>query len=130
MVVEGLEDEDFKAVRVAAGDSVSLALSDNGELRCWGSFRVSRRLVGQSSRHADDIRNHSTAKVYSVSTLMTSLLCINSSLSRSRTSPRTRLYKSRLETTTLSRCRLKAKSLLAGTASNASSVAKSFNVSR
>lgn len=40
MVVQGLEQEDFKAVRVAAGDSVSLAISDNGELRCWGSFRV------------------------------------------------------------------------------------------
>ena len=38
MLVEGLED--FNAVRVAAGDSVSLAISDNGELRCWGSFRV------------------------------------------------------------------------------------------
>lgn len=41
MLVQGLEEEDFRAVRVAAGDSVSLALSDNGELRCWGSFRVS-----------------------------------------------------------------------------------------
>lgn len=43
MLVEGLEQEDFNAVRVAAADSVSLAISDNGELRCWGSFRV--RLV-------------------------------------------------------------------------------------
>lgn len=41
MLVQGLGEEDFKAVRVAAGDSVSLAISDNGELRCWGSFRVS-----------------------------------------------------------------------------------------
>lgn len=41
MLVQGLQEEDFKAVRVAAGDSVSLAISDNGELRCWGSFRVS-----------------------------------------------------------------------------------------
>lgn len=41
MVVEGLQDEEFKAVRVDAGDSVSLALSERGKLRCWGSFRVS-----------------------------------------------------------------------------------------
>lgn len=33
--------EPFRAVRVAAGDSVSLAISDRGELRAWGSFRVS-----------------------------------------------------------------------------------------
>lgn len=41
MLVQGLQDEDFKAIRVAAGDSVSLAISDRGELRAWGSFRVS-----------------------------------------------------------------------------------------
>ena len=41
MLVEGLQDEGFKAVSVAAGDSVSLAISDLGELRAWGSFRVS-----------------------------------------------------------------------------------------
>ncbi|KAK4049827.1 hypothetical protein OIV83_003883 [Microbotryomycetes sp. JL201] len=45
MLVEGLP-EDFKAVRVAAGDSVSLALSERGELRCWGSFRNSEGLLG------------------------------------------------------------------------------------
>lgn len=33
-------DEDFRAVRVAAGDSVSLAVGETGEVRCWGSFRV------------------------------------------------------------------------------------------
>ncbi|ORY73861.1 regulator of chromosome condensation 1/beta-lactamase-inhibitor protein II [Leucosporidium creatinivorum] len=46
MLVQGLGEEDFKAVRVAAGDSVSLAVSDNGELRCWGSFRHSEGLLG------------------------------------------------------------------------------------
>lgn len=40
MLVDGLQEEGFKAVRVAAGDSVSLAISDKGEVRCWGSFRV------------------------------------------------------------------------------------------
>jgi regulator of chromosome condensation len=32
--------EPFKAVRVSAGDSVSLAVSDHGDVRAWGSFRV------------------------------------------------------------------------------------------
>ncbi|KAL8280155.1 hypothetical protein RQP46_007485 [Phenoliferia psychrophenolica] len=46
MLVEGLQEEGFKAVRVAAGDSVSLAISDLGEVRCWGSFRASEGLLG------------------------------------------------------------------------------------
>lgn len=33
--------ERFRATRVAAGDSISVALSDQGEVRVWGSFRVS-----------------------------------------------------------------------------------------
>ena len=41
LVVQGLLDEGFRTVRVSAGDSVSVALSDRGELRAWGSFRVS-----------------------------------------------------------------------------------------
>lgn len=40
-VVETLEKEGLRAVKVAAGDSVSVALSDKGEIRVWGSFRVS-----------------------------------------------------------------------------------------
>jgi regulator of chromosome condensation len=39
-VVEALEKQGFRAVQVAAGDSVSVAISDKGELRAWGSFRV------------------------------------------------------------------------------------------
>lgn len=39
-VIESLQKEGFRAVRVVAGDSVSVALSDRGELRAWGSFRV------------------------------------------------------------------------------------------
>ena len=38
MKVDGLED--FRAVRIAAGDYISLAISDEGELRAWGSFNV------------------------------------------------------------------------------------------
>ena len=37
-IVEGLEG--MKVVRVYAGDSASVALSDKGEIRSWGSFRV------------------------------------------------------------------------------------------
>ena len=46
MLVEGLQDGDFsfKAIRIAAGDSISLAVGDHGELRCWGSYRVSPQL--------------------------------------------------------------------------------------
>lgn len=32
----------FRAVQVDAGDSISVALSDDGQLRAWGSFRVSQ----------------------------------------------------------------------------------------
>lgn len=40
MVVQQLVDEGFRAVRVVAGDSVSVTLSSEGQLRVWGSFRV------------------------------------------------------------------------------------------
>lgn len=33
-------DEEFRAVAISAGDSVSVALSSDGDLRSWGSFRV------------------------------------------------------------------------------------------
>ncbi|GAA5918762.1 hypothetical protein JCM1841_006285 [Sporobolomyces salmonicolor] len=49
MMVEGLssdQEDPFKAVRVAAGDSVSLAISEEGEVRAWGSFRASEGLLG------------------------------------------------------------------------------------
>ncbi|WVR09387.1 hypothetical protein IAU60_006454 [Kwoniella sp. DSM 27419] len=45
-VVESLEKEGFRAVRVAAGDSVSVAISDKGELRAWGSFRSNEGVLG------------------------------------------------------------------------------------
>lgn len=34
--------EDFRTVRVSASDSASLALSENGQVLVWGSFRVSK----------------------------------------------------------------------------------------
>lgn len=37
------EVDKFRATRIAAGDSVSVALSEEGDIRVWGSFRVSGR---------------------------------------------------------------------------------------
>lgn len=39
--LQSLVDENFRAVRIAAGDSVSAAINSDGDLRVWGSFRVS-----------------------------------------------------------------------------------------
>lgn len=39
--LQTLVDENFRAVRIAAGDSICAAISSEGELRVWGSFRVS-----------------------------------------------------------------------------------------
>jgi regulator of chromosome condensation len=38
--VQALIDENFRAVKIAAGDSISAAISAEGELRVWGSFKV------------------------------------------------------------------------------------------
>lgn len=40
MVVQGLVDEEFRTVQICAGDSISIALSEDGDVRAWGSFRV------------------------------------------------------------------------------------------
>lgn len=42
--IQSLIDEGFRAVRIAAGDSISGAISAEGDLRVWGSFRVSFNL--------------------------------------------------------------------------------------
>ncbi|KAH7108381.1 regulator of chromosome condensation 1/beta-lactamase-inhibitor protein II, partial [Auriculariales sp. MPI-PUGE-AT-0066] len=47
MLVQSLDD--FRAVQVVSGDSVSVALSDTGHLRAWGSFRSSDGLLGFAS---------------------------------------------------------------------------------
>lgn len=39
--LQSLVDENFRAVQVVAGDSICAAVSDKGDLRVWGSFRVS-----------------------------------------------------------------------------------------
>ncbi|KAK8854578.1 hypothetical protein IAR55_003317 [Kwoniella newhampshirensis] len=46
MVIESLEKEKFRAVQVSAGDSISVAISDSGELRAWGSFRSNDGVLG------------------------------------------------------------------------------------
>ncbi|KAG8892960.1 hypothetical protein FRC00_011285, partial [Tulasnella sp. 408] len=45
-VIQKLIDEKFRAVFVAAGDSVSIAISDAGELKAWGSYRSSEGVLG------------------------------------------------------------------------------------
>lgn len=39
--LQSLVEENFRTVQVTAGDSISAAVSSEGELRVWGSFRVS-----------------------------------------------------------------------------------------
>jgi regulator of chromosome condensation len=38
--LQSLVEEGFRAVKIASGDSICGAVSDQGELRVWGSFRV------------------------------------------------------------------------------------------
>lgn len=45
-IITALEKEAFRAVRVAGGDSVSIAISDDGRVRYWGSFRGNEGLLG------------------------------------------------------------------------------------
>lgn len=47
--LQSLVDEGFRAVKVVAGDSICAAVSDQGELRVWGSFRVSHHFFRKSS---------------------------------------------------------------------------------
>ncbi|KAF8969505.1 regulator of chromosome condensation 1/beta-lactamase-inhibitor protein II [Flammula alnicola] len=47
--LQTLVDEGFRAVKVVAGDSICAAVSDKGELRVWGSFRVNEGSLGFSS---------------------------------------------------------------------------------
>ncbi|KAF8640064.1 hypothetical protein AX17_001305 [Amanita inopinata Kibby_2008] len=47
--LQSLVDEKFRAVQVAAGDSICAAVSIEGELRVWGSFRVNEGSLGFSS---------------------------------------------------------------------------------
>lgn len=44
-----LQTDGFRALKVAAGDSISAAIGTEGELRVWGSFRVGLPLIFQSA---------------------------------------------------------------------------------
>ncbi|PPQ77413.1 hypothetical protein CVT25_010995 [Psilocybe cyanescens] len=47
--LQTLVDEGFRAVTAASGDSICAAVSDKGELRVWGSFRVNEGSLGFSN---------------------------------------------------------------------------------
>jgi regulator of chromosome condensation len=40
-IIKVLEEESFRAVRLSAGDNIGAAISENGSLRVWGTFKVS-----------------------------------------------------------------------------------------
>ncbi|KIK67820.1 hypothetical protein GYMLUDRAFT_92496 [Collybiopsis luxurians FD-317 M1] len=46
--LQSLVEEGFRAVKIASGDSICGAVSDQGELRVWGSFRVNEGSLGFS----------------------------------------------------------------------------------
>ena len=39
--IRSLVDESFRAVEVAMGDCIGAVLSDKGQIRVWGTYRVS-----------------------------------------------------------------------------------------
>ncbi|EEB90144.1 hypothetical protein MPER_11688, partial [Moniliophthora perniciosa FA553] len=47
--LQSLVDQKFRAVQVATGDSICAAVSDQGDLRVWGSFRVNEGSLGFST---------------------------------------------------------------------------------
>ncbi|KAG7096713.1 hypothetical protein E1B28_004127 [Marasmius oreades] len=47
--LQSLADEKFRTVQVATGDSICAAVSDQGDLRVWGSFRVNEGSLGFST---------------------------------------------------------------------------------
>ncbi|RDX49855.1 RCC1/BLIP-II [Lentinus brumalis] len=46
--VQSLVDEGFRAVKVAAGDCIGVALDSQGQLRAWGTYRTSNGVLGFS----------------------------------------------------------------------------------
>ncbi|TFK24771.1 RCC1 domain-containing protein [Coprinopsis marcescibilis] len=49
-VIKGLNDDEFRATRLAAGDNFGAALGEKGELKVWGTFRDDE---GKSSFSSD-----------------------------------------------------------------------------
>lgn len=127
MLVEGLQEENFKAVRIAAGDSVSLAISDLGEVRCWGSFRV-RYSSFPYYFVVMTLLRYRRRKESSASMARPGRPRPNSSPSRSRTSTSTRSSRLPPVMTTSSPSPQKAKSSPAEMASRTNSAARSSSV--
>ncbi|KAH9177792.1 regulator of chromosome condensation 1/beta-lactamase-inhibitor protein II [Lactarius sanguifluus] len=47
--LQTLVDDSFRALKIAAGDSISAAIGTEGELRVWGSFRANEGALGFST---------------------------------------------------------------------------------
>lgn len=47
LLVQTLVHNQFRAVRAAAGDNVSVVLNHEGSIRAWGGFRVSYHITSQ-----------------------------------------------------------------------------------
>ncbi|KAI0301584.1 regulator of chromosome condensation 1/beta-lactamase-inhibitor protein II [Multifurca ochricompacta] len=47
--LQTLVDDGFRALKIAAGDSISAAISTEGQLRVWGSFRANEGALGFST---------------------------------------------------------------------------------
>ncbi|KAG0152556.1 hypothetical protein CROQUDRAFT_650002 [Cronartium quercuum f. sp. fusiforme G11] len=75
MVVEGLVQNEsdvagqvpFRAVRVSAGDSVSVAVSQQGETRAWGSFRSNDGLLGFDGNIGTEVKQLVPTRVSNLS---------------------------------------------------------------
>ena len=53
--IQALIDENFRAVRIAAGDSISAAISTTGDLRAWGHFRVRCFFISFTHGHSNKL---------------------------------------------------------------------------
>ena len=62
--LQTLVDDSFRALKVAAGDSISAAIGTEGELRVWGSFRVGVPLIFQSALSNRRLGQRGGARVF------------------------------------------------------------------
>ncbi|VDB93759.1 unnamed protein product [Peniophora sp. CBMAI 1063] len=73
--------EGYQAVQIAAGDSISAAISNTGELRVWGSFRANEGALGfATGMHAQFVPAHvlPNEKIVQVATGNNHLLVLTS----------------------------------------------------
>jgi regulator of chromosome condensation len=45
VVIRHLSEAGFRAVKISAGNDISVALSEEGEVRMWGTFKVASLLA-------------------------------------------------------------------------------------